>query len=267
MTRATWLRALVVAWLGLLVALPVGALLWKGLAGGVDGIVEALGSPGCRDALRVSLWTTCVSTLLASVLGTVLAWALVRWEFPGRRLLDTLVDLPVAMPTLVIGLLLVAATGPLSLPGAWLGALGVQVAYAPAGIVAALVFVSLPLVVRAVEPALAELDPAEEEAARTMGADELTLLRRVLLPPVVPAIAAGAVQAFARAIAEFGSVAAVSGNVPGRTLTVPVWILGEVESGRADRAAAVSVLLLGVALGLHALGRALAARAVGRPHG
>jgi sulfate transport system permease protein len=197
----------------------------------------------------------------------VLAWALVRWEFPGRRFLDTLIDLPVAMPTLVIGLLLVAATGPLSLAGAWLGAFGVKVAYAPAGIVAALVFVSLPLVVRAVEPALAELDPAEEEAARTMGASEWTVLRRVLLPPIVPAIAAGAVQAFARAMAEFGSVAAVSGNVPGRTLTVPVWILGEVESGRADRAAAISVLLLGLALALHAVGRALAARVVGRLHG
>lgn len=269
--RPVWgawaLRGAVGLWLLGLVGLPLAALLTRGLSGGLGGVWAAATSPEGSAALGVSLRCALVATGMSTLLGTLLAWALVRWEFPGRRLLDALVDLPVAMPTLVVGLLLLAATGPGTPAGELLAGLGLRVAFAPAGIVVALVFVTLPLVVRTVEPALAELDPAEEEAARTLGASPGRILRRVLLPPLWPAIAAGGAQAFARGLAEFGSVVVVSGNLPGSTLTVPVWILGEVEGGRVDRAAAVSVVLLALAVSLHALGKALAKRALGGSRG
>lgn len=198
------------------------------------------------------------------MVGTAIAWALVRWELPGRAALAALVDLPLAIPTLVAGILLVALLGPQSAVGAHLVAAGFPIAYAWPGVVLALLFVTLPFVVRAVEPVLAELDPGEEEAAATLGANRWTTFFRVLLPPVAPAIAAGMVQTFARSVAEFGSLVAVSGNIPFRTLVAPVYVLGEVEGGNPEGAAAVSVVLLAFALGVQPLSAALARRAGGR---
>lgn len=264
LSAAVVLRAAVAAWVGALVLAPAAVLLWKGLAGGPTGVWLAVSAPAARSALWLSAWTSLVAALVNGVVGTAIAWALVRWELPGRAALAALVDLPLAIPTLVAGILLVALLGPQSAVGAHLVAAGFPIAYAWPGVVLALLFVTLPFVVRAVEPVLAELDPGEEEAAATLGANRWTTFFRVLLPPVAPAIAAGMVQTFARSVAEFGSLVAVSGNIPFRTLVAPVYVLGEVEGGNPEGAAAVSVVLLAFALGVQPLSAALARRAGGR---
>jgi sulfate transport system permease protein len=248
------------------VVLPIGALVWRGIAEGPSGFSRALGDSAALDALWLSASTALVATAANALAGTCIAWALVRWEFPGRRALAALVDLPLAIPTLVAGLVLVTLYGPASPLGRGLLELDFPVAFAVPGIVVALVFVTLPFVVRAVEPVLAELDPAEEEASCTLGATRWTTFRRVLLPPLLPAIAAGAVQTFARCVAEFGSLVAVSGNIPHRTLTAPVYVLGEVEGGNPGGAAVISCLLLAIALVLHPLSKGLVARAAGGRH-
>ncbi len=258
------LRGAVFSWVGLLVALPVSILALRGLSAGPDAFVAAVTHPVAVDALWRSAWTSGVAALLNAVAGTAIAWTIVRWDVPGRRTLAALVDLPLAIPTLVAGVLIVALFGPTTALGRRCAELGVPVAFGQAGIVLALLFVTLPFVVRAVEPVLAELDPAEEEAATTLGANRWTTFRRVLLPPVLPAVAAGAVQTFARGVAEFGSLAAVSGNMPFRTLVAPVHVLGEVEAGNPEGAAAVSLVLLAVALVLQPLGAWLARRAGAR---
>lgn len=257
------LRAGVAGYLMLLVGLPVAVLVWRGLADGPAAFRAALSDATAIDALSLSLWTSALAAVVNGVMGTAIAWALVRWRIPGRRLLAALVDLPLAIPTLVAGILLVALFGPQSSVGSWFVGHGFPVAFARPGIVLALLFVTLPFVVRAVEPVLAELDPAEEEAALTLGAGRLTTFLRVLLPPVLPAIAAGVVQTFARSVAEFGSLAAVSGNIPHRTLTAPVYILGEVEAGNPGGAASVSLVLLVLALTLQPFAGWLARRAGG----
>lgn len=263
----TWgLRAGVTAWLGLLVGLPVVVLVVRGLADGPAAFWKAVSAPAALDALGLSLWTSGLAAAINGLAGTAIAWALVRWDIPGRKALAAMVDLPLAIPTLVAGVLLVALFGPASPVGAWFVDLGVPVAFARPGIVLALLFVTLPFVVRAVEPVLAELDPAEEEAALTLGANRWTTFRRVLLPPVLPAVAAGMVQTFGRSVAEFGSLAAVSGNIPHHTLVAPVYVLGEVEAGETGSAAAVSVLLLALALAMQPTAAWLARRAGGQ-HG
>lgn len=258
------LRLAVALWVGVLVIAPVVVLVVKGLENGPAGVWEAATLPAARAALWLSAWTSAVAALVNGVAGTAVAWALVRWNFPLRRVLASLVDLPLAIPTLVAGIVIVALFGPQSFLGSRLVAAGLPIAYAWPGIVLALLFVTLPFVVRAVEPVLAELDPGEEEAAYTLGASTFETFRRVLLPPILPAVAAGMVQTFARSMAEFGSLVAVSGNIPFETQVAPVYVLGEVEGGNPSGAAAVSLLLLALALGVQPLSAALARRAGGR---
>lgn len=265
-SSALALRLSVWLWVGLLVLLPVSTLVFKGFSEGFAVFWAEVRRPEALSALWLSLWTAALTTLLNGLVGTVIAWALVRWELPGRRWISALVDLPLAIPTLVAGVLIISLFGPATALGATLIAWGLPVAFHRAGVVLALLFVTLPFVVRAVEPVLEELDPAEEEAATTLGAGQWRLLRRVLLPPILPAVAAGAVQTFARSVAEFGSLAAVSGNIPHKTLVAPVYILGEVEGGNPVGAAAVSVVLLAIALSLQPLAAWLARRA-GPTHG
>ncbi len=259
-----WLRLGVVGWVGVLVALPVGVLAARGLAEGPAAFVAAVTEPAAVAALWLSAWTAALAAAVNAVVGTAIAWVLVRWEVPGRRFIAALVDLPLSVPTLVAGVLILALFGPQTALGRALADVGLPLAYSRGGIVLALLFVTLPFVVRAVEPVLEELDPAEEEAAYTMGATPLGTLTRVLLPPVMPAVAAGAVQTFARGIAEFGSLAAVSGNIPHQTLVAPVYILGEVEAGNPGGAASVSLVLLASALALQPISAALSRRAGAR---
>ena len=243
-------RAGVCAYVGALVALPLAALLAEGLGQGVRALWDAVSAPVAAEALRLTLTTAAIMALVNAVMGTATAWVLARYDFPGRGLLSALVDLPFAIPTLVTGVMLVLLFGPQSSLGGWFAAHGFPIAFAAPSIVLALLFITVPFVVRAVEPVLMEQDPAEEEAARTLGASTFTVFWRVLLPPLWPSLLSGTIRSYARALGEFGSIVVVSGNIPHRTLTAPIYVFGEIESGRSEVAAAISVVLLAVALGL-----------------
>jgi sulfate transport system permease protein len=240
------LRVVVLLYLGLMVLLPLSVIIAKGFANGLSTLSSALSQFGAWEAIRLTLITAALCAVINAVMGTLLAYVLVRIPFPGRNVLATIVDLPFAVPTLVAGLMLVALYGPNTPIGGWLADHGIHIVFAQLGILLALLFVTLPLVVRTVQPVLLELDPAEEEAARVLGAGRWTTFRRVMFPALRPAIAAGALLAFARALGEFGAVVLVSGNIPGRTLTAPVYIFSLVSQFRYPEAAAVSALLFGI---------------------
>lgn len=242
------LRVVVIAYLGSLLILPFAAVLAAGFGNGPSGIWEIVSAPAARDAILLSLWTAAAVAILNAVAGTATAWVLQRYPLPGKKWLSTLVDLPFAIPTLVAGVMLVLLFGPVRPVGAWLEAHGIKVLFATPAILLALAFITVPLVVRAVEPVLAELDTAEEEAAATLGAGPTRTFWRIILPPLVPAIASGSLQTFARSLAEFGSIVVVSGNIPHKTLTGSVYVFSEVESGRPEAAAAASLVLLGAAV-------------------
>jgi sulfate transport system permease protein len=229
-----------------MVALPVAAIITKGYTDGFGSLRSALGVPGATAAIRLTLITSAVTAVINAVIGTLLAYVLVRFRFPGRNLLSTIVDLPIAIPTLVTGLALVALYGPNAAIGGFLDRLGIHVIFAPLGIELALLFITLPFVIRTVQPVLLELDPAEEEAAQTLGANGWTTFRRIVLPAIRPAIAAGALLSFARATGEFGSIVILSGNITGRTLTAPVFIFQLASQFRPEEAAAVATLLFAI---------------------
>jgi sulfate transport system permease protein len=176
-----------------------------------------------------------------AVTGTIIAWVLVRDDFRGKGVVNSLIDLPFALPTIVAGLTLLALYGPR-------GPVGIDVAYTQVAVVLALLFVTLPFVVRAVQPVLLELDKEMEEAAASLGASNLTIFRRVILPNLLPAVLAGVALAFARSIGEFGSLVLITGNLPFETEVASVFIFGQVESDRVTGAAAVSVVLLAISL-------------------
>jgi sulfate/thiosulfate transport system permease protein len=240
------LRGVALLYLGLLVVLPLSAVVAKGFAHGFSDLASALSQFGAWEAIRLTLIAAAITAVINAVFGTLLAYVLVRIPFRGRGALATIVDLPFAVPTLVAGVMLVALYGPTTPIGGWLADHGIHVIFAQLGILLALLFITLPLVVRTVQPVLLELDPAEEEAARVLGAGRWTTFRRVMLPALRPAIVAGALLAFARALGEFGAVVIVSGNIPGRTLTAHVFIFSLVNQFRYPEAAAVSALLFGI---------------------
>jgi sulfate/thiosulfate transport system permease protein len=250
LARLPWgrwgLRGTALLYLGGLILLPLVAVVVKGFGHGLDDLRAALASPGGWAALRLTVFTSLFAAVINGVLGTLLAYVLVRFRFPGRGVLSGIADLPFAIPTLVTGVMLVALYGPNSPIGGFLDRHGIKVIFATPGIVLALLFVTLPLVVRTVEPVLLELDPAEEEAARVLGASSFTTFRRIVLPAIRPAIAAGALLTFARALGEFGAIVIVSGNLTGRTLTAPVFIFQLVSQFHPEQAAAVSTLLFGL---------------------
>ncbi len=259
-------RAVVLAYVGLLVALPLLTLVAKAVRAGWPSFIAAVTADAAREALLLSLGTAVITALIQAVLGTATAWVLVRTEWPGRRVLSALVDLPLSMPTLVAGVMLVILFGPQSAAGRALASAGVDVVYAKAGIVLALLFVTFPFVVRAVEPVLLELDPAEEEAARTLGASPFLVFRAVIFPGIAAAALSGSIRALARALAEFGSLVVVSGNIPHETLTAPVYVFGEIESGNPEAAVAVSLVIFSVAAFVLTVARVIE-RNVGGRHG
>jgi sulfate transport system permease protein len=180
-------------------------------------------------------------TVINVVMGTVIAWVLVRDRFPGKRVLDAFIDLPFALPTIVAGLVLIGLYGVDS-------PVGINLAYQRSGVIVALLFVTLPFIVRTVQPVLIEFDQEMEEAAASLGASKATTFRRVVLPNLLPAITAGAALSFARAISEFGSTVLISGNLPFKTQVAAVHIFGQIESDNRPAAAAVSTALLVIAL-------------------
>lgn len=244
--RRYTLRGVALVYLGAMVALPVIAVISKGFSEGLDGLRTALAIPGATAAIRLTLITSTLAALINAVMGTMLAYVLVRFSFPGKRFLSAVVDLPLAIPTLVTGVMLVALYGPASPIGGFLDRLGIQVIFTPIAIMLALLVVTLPLVVRSVQPVLQELDEAEEEAAGTLGANGFTTFRKVVFPAIRVAIVGGTLLTFARCLGEFGSVVLVAGNRAGETLTAPVFIFQLANQFRPIEAAAVATLLFSI---------------------
>ncbi len=238
------LRGIGLGYIGLFVALPIVALGARAFAGGLPRLWENLTQPEALFSLRLTVIMAGAMILINVVMGTLTAWFLVRHRFPLRGLMNALIDLPFAIPTNVTGLMLVVLYGPQSSIGSFLSAGGVEVIYAKPGIVLALLFVTFPFVVRAVQPVLLELDRDVEEAASTLGAGRLAVFRKVILPSILPAILTGAALSFSRALGEFGSVVMVAGNIPLRTQVAPVFVYGEIESDNPEGALGVSVVLL-----------------------
>lgn len=223
-----------------LTMVPLGAARLTG-----DAFWSAVTSPRALASYRLSFGASVAAATINTVFGVVVAWVLVRYRFPGRRIVDALVDLPFALPTAVGGLALTTLYAKNGWLGAPLAKLGIEVAFAPLGIVAALTFVGLPFVVRTVQPVLEDIDPEVEEAAATLGANRFLVFRRVLLPAIGPAIATGFALAFARALGEYGSVVFIAGNMPMKTEITPLLIMTKLEQfDYAGATALASVLLL-----------------------
>jgi sulfate transport system permease protein len=260
------LRWTTLFYLGVMVALPTVALGVQAAQPGLSAFWRAVSDPYAWHALKLTFLTALVMVALNAVTGTATAWVLVRYDFPGRGLVNALIDLPFAVPTVVTGVMLVVLYGPSSVIGTVLGRFGWAVIYHQPGIVLALLFVSYPFVIRSVQPILMELDRAEEEAAATLGAGAWTTFRRVTLPVLWPSILTGSGLSFSRALGEFGSVVMVAGNHPLLTKTAPLYIYGEIESGNRHAALVVSAVLLACSLliliGLNALQRRGGARHV-----
>jgi sulfate transport system permease protein len=233
-------RGLVTAYLSLIVLIPIAALVAQSTEGGLDAFWTSLSSPLAVSALKLTLIASAIVVVINVIAGTAIAWVLVRDSFPGKRIVNSVIDLPFALPTVVAGITLLALYGTDS-------PLGINIAFTRVGVVTALLFVTLPFVVRAVQPVLLELDREMEEAAASLGAGPLTTFRRVILPNLTPAILSGAALAFARAIGEFGSLVLLSGNLP-KTQVSSLFIFAQIESGNTTGAAAVSVTLLVIAL-------------------
>lgn len=243
-------------YLSVMVALPVAALASSSANG---GFWAAVSGPQARSALELTAGMAVATTVIDIVTGVALAWVLVRDDFPGKRVVNALIDLPFALPTIVAGLVLLSLYGPGS-------PVGVNVAQTRAAVLLALLFVTLPFVVRAVQPVLLVLDRDAEEAAACLGAGPVTTFRRIILPAIAPATLASAGLALARALGEYGSVVLISGNLPFHTMVSSVFIAGLVESGDTSGAAAVSVTLLVLALAVLVLVN-LATRRLARHRG
>ncbi|GIJ20650.1 sulfate ABC transporter permease subunit CysT [Micromonospora lutea] len=228
-------------WFSLLVLIPLAAVVATAAEGGWAGFWRTVTNEQTAATLRLTVGTALLVTLVNVVMGTLIAWVLVRDHFVGKRALEVLIDVPFALPTIVAGLVLLSLYGPDS-------PLGVNIANTRIAVFLAFLFVTLPFVVRTVQPVLAELDPEAEEAAASLGASRLVTFRRIILPSLIPAIAAGAALSFARAVGEYGSLVLLSGNLPMRTEVASVRILSSVENDNPDSAAAVAVVLLAVSL-------------------
>jgi sulfate/thiosulfate transport system permease protein len=236
-------RGAVVLYLSAIVLLPLAAVLSKSLEGGLAGFWDAVSSPESVAALKLTVIASLIVVAINGVFGTLVAWVLVRDEFPGKRVLGAFIDLPFALPTIVAGITLMTLYGPDS-------PIGVNVTFTKAAVVLALLFVTLPFVVRAVQPLLMEMDREMEEAAASLGAGNLTIFRRIVFPNLLPGIGVGVALAFARALGEFGSLILITGNLPFKTLVSSVFIYQQIESGNTSGAAAVSVVLLAASLAL-----------------
>jgi sulfate transport system permease protein len=222
-------------WLSIIVLLPLAALVEKSFSGGLSTFWDSVTSRQSGAALRFTLLVSLAVAVVNAVMGTLIAWVLVRDDFRGKRIVNAVIDLPFALPTIVAGLTLMALYGS-------------AISFTKTAVVVALLFVTLPFVVRAVQPVLLELDREMEDAAASLGASPLATFRRVVLPNLLPGIVAGVALAFARAIGEFGSVVLISGNKPFDTQVASVYVYKQIESDNVIGAASVSVVLLGLAL-------------------
>jgi sulfate/thiosulfate transport system permease protein len=228
-------------WFSLLVLIPLSAIIVKAAGGGWSTFQSVLTNENTRAALQLTVLSSLGITALNMVMGTIIAWVLVRDRFPGKALFDLVIDIPFAMPTIVAGLVLLSLYGPES-------PLGVEVNSTRWAVLLAIAFVTLPFVVRTVQPVLEELETDVEDAAASLGASRFTTFRRVILPSLVPAIFAGAALSFARGISEYGALVLISGNLPRKTEVVSVRLFSFLEGGNTEAAAAVATIMLLIAL-------------------
>ena len=239
-------RTLVVLYLGAVVFLPVGMVFFKAMSDGLGALWEALTNEEALYAFRLTFISAGVVTVLNAILGTIAAYALVRFKFPGRKILDSLIDLPFAIPTSVIGLTLASILGPKSPVGSYLKSIGWDILYQPSAIYIAFMVVTLPFVIRSIEPLLYSLDPAEEEAALTLGATPMRTFFSIIFPVIRPGLLSGAVLTFARCLGEFGAVVFVAGTEPFHTEVASTYIFSRIEQFDFRGGAAASVVVLTV---------------------
>jgi sulfate/thiosulfate transport system permease protein len=234
-------RGIVLTWLSLIVLIPLGAVVLRSTDDGLNAFWNAVSEPEAVAAIKLTVIASLIIVAINAVMGTLIAWVMVRDDFRGKRLVNSIIDLPFALPTIVAGLTLLALYGEDS-------PVGISVTYTRIAVGLALLFVTLPFVIRAVQPVLHEIDEEMEEAAASLGATNTRIFRSIILPNLTPAIVAGCALAFARAIGEFGSLVLITGNIPFDTQVASVYIFGRIESDNTTAAAAVSVLLLVIAV-------------------
>lgn len=255
------------AYLSLIVLIPLSAVFLKSLDIGWEGLWEILSSERILKSLQLSFSAALIAALVNVVFGLLLAWCLVRYRFPGKRLIDALVDLPFALPTAVAGIALTSLYAPTGWIGQYLEPMGIQVAYTPIGITLALIFIGIPFVVRTVQPVLSDLETELEEAASALGANRLQIVTKVIFPILLPALITGFALAFARGVGEYGSVIFIAGNQPFETEIAPLMIISRLEEydyAGATTIAVVMLLISFVMLFLINLLQAWASRRTGR---
>lgn len=230
--------------LGIVVLLPLCALALRASAIGLGGIIDVVRDPRVASALRISFGVSFLAATITSFFGFIVAWVLTRYSFPGRRLFDAIVDLPFALPTAVAGIALASLYAPNGAVGGWLASIGIQVAYTPAGIFVALVFIGVPFAVRTVQPLIGDIDREIEEASATLGATRWYTLLHVIVPPLVPAILTGFSLAFARGIDEYGSVIFIAGNLPYVSEIAPLLIVIKLSEFDYAGACAIAAVML-----------------------
>ncbi|EMJ97989.1 MULTISPECIES: sulfate ABC transporter permease subunit CysT [unclassified Leptospira] len=231
-------------YLSCLVIIPLSALFFKSATLGVSGLWEVFSEDRIQQALLLSFGAGGVAAVINLFVGFLFAWVLVRYDFPGKKILDSLVDLPFTLPTAVAGIALTTIYAPNGFIGKYLTPYGIQIAYTPIGIVIALVFIGFPFVVRTVQPILEDLPKELEESAYCLGANRLQTFTKVILPELVPSLLAGTSMAFARGIGEYGSVVFISGNIPGKTEILPLLIVTKLEQYEYAKATGIAVLML-----------------------
>lgn len=246
-----FLRIPGVLYLVVMVLVPLGVIIQDGFREGSTELLHQITLPIARHAILLTLWTSGLMTLVNAVMGLITAYVLVRYDFPGKRLLNAIIDLPLAIPTLVTGVMLVMLYGPQQALGSFLSEkLGIEIIFAAPGIVIALLFISFPFVVRNIQPVLQNLDRSPERAAATLGASSWQIFWKVVFPALVLPMLNGSLLSFSRAVGEFGAVVIVAGNIPLKTQTAAVYTLGAVESQNRLGASAISFLLVGIAFSI-----------------
>ncbi|UAK26343.1 sulfate ABC transporter permease subunit CysT [Sphingomonas nostoxanthinifaciens] len=237
-------------YLSLIVLVPLSTVFAKSAGMGPEAFARAAFAPRTLAAYRLSFGAAAAAAAIDMAAGLLVAWVLVRYRFPGRRLVSAMVDLPFALPTAVAGIALTALYSDTGWVGRWLAPLGIKVAYTPLGVIVALIFIGLPFIVRSVEPVLADLGHDVEEASASLGAGRFTTFRRVILPAIAPALLTGFALAFARGIGEYGSVIFIAGNMPFHSEIAPLRIVSQLESFDYAGATAIAVVMLAVSFGM-----------------
>jgi sulfate transport system permease protein len=246
-----------VTWVSLLVLLPLAALVGKTASGGWEHFWETVTDPEVVATYRVSFGISFIAALINGVFGFLAAWIFARYDFPGRRLLEAATDLPFALPTAVAGIALTALYSPSEWLGQYLEPMGIKIAFAPAGVLIAMIFIGFPFVVRAVQPVIEDLSADVEEAAACLGANRWQTIRYVILPPLLPALFTGIIMSYGRAVGEYGSIVFISGNIPFQTEITPLMIFQKLEQYDYTGAAALGFTMLLASLVIVLIGNRL----------